>query len=279
MRERVGVGTHGNAARLALHVGLAFAVLLLGLALPGCSSGKVGVENPPADGQDQGQGTTPDQSQPPDSTPAPPAVPVFDPNRETVIKRGNPDRPMVAITIDDGWNKDDRILDLLESYGIRCTVFVVGGRGVAESNPQWIARMDRAGFEVCSHTYDHYKLTDHPFDYVLEDIVMGQDVIAAVTGKRYPYMRPSGGSYNETTIEACRAAGCYLVMWSNSTGDTGNGVTVEQEVAAVLNNLKNGDIILCHFGGHNTYEVLKRIIPEIKSRGFQIGTLTEVLAP
>lgn len=278
------MNAHGNAFRQILLIGLALAVLLLGLAFPGCGgSNKAGKENPPAgeqdQGQDQGQGTTPDQPPPPDAKSAAPAVPVFDPNRETVIKRGNPDRPMVAITIDDGWNRDDRILDLLESYGIRCTVFVVGGRGVAESNPQWIARMDRAGFEVCSHTYDHYKLTDHPFDYVLEDITKGQDVIAAVTGKRYPYMRPSGGSYNDTTIEACRAAGCYLVMWSNSDGDTSQGITVDQEVAAVLNNLKNGDIILCHFGGHNTYEVLRRVIPEIKSRGYQIGTLSEVIAP
>ncbi len=253
-------------------------VLALGLALafPGCSgSDQAATENPPADGQDQEQPPPP----PPEEKPAPPAVPAFDPAREMVIKRGNPDRMEVTLTIDDGWNRDDRILSLLESYGIKATVFVVGGRGVAESNPEWLARMDRAGFEVCSHTYDHYKLTDHPFDYVLDDIVKGQDVIAAVTGKRYPYMRPSGGSYNDTTIEACRAAGTYLVMWSNSTGDTGEGVTADYEVASVLNNLKNGDIILCHFGGHNTYEALSRIIPEVKARGYRFVTLTELIAP
>ncbi len=253
------------------------AVLALGLivAVYGCSgSGRAVTENPPAGGQG-----TEEPPPPPEEKPAPPAVPAFDPGREMVIKRGNPDRMQVTLTIDDGWNRDDRILDLLESHGVKATVFVVGGRGVAESNPEWVARMDRAGFEVCTHTYDHYKLTDHPFEYVVEDIVKGQDVIAAVTGKRYPYMRPSGGFYNDTTVEACRAAGTYLVMWSNATGDTGEGVTADYEAATVLNNLKNGDIILCHFGGHHTYEALRRIIPEVKARGYRFVTLTELIAP
>ncbi len=205
--------------------------------------------------------------------------PSFDPSREVVVKRGNPDRKEVALTIDDGWNRDDRILDLLGSYGIRCTVFVVGGRGVAEADPEWVRRMDRMGFEVCTHTYDHYKLTDHPYDYIVWDIRKGQEVIAAVTGKTYPYMRPSGGYYNDSVVQACRDCSCYLVLWSNSLGDTDADATAEGEVAAVLNNLKNGDIILSHFGGHHTHEALSRVIPEVMARGYRFVTLTELMAP
>lgn len=207
------------------------------------------------------------------------AVPSFNPSRDIVIRKGDAGRREVALTIDDGWNRDDRILNLLGSYGIRCTVFVVGGRGVAEAHPEWVRRMDQMGFEVCTHTYDHYKLTDHPYDYIVWDIRRGQEVIAAVTGKTYPYMRPSGGAYNDTVIQACRDCSCYLVLWSNSLGDTDTGATVESESAAVLSDLQDGDIILCHFGGHHTYEALSRIIPEALSRGYRFVTLTELLAP
>jgi peptidoglycan-N-acetylglucosamine deacetylase len=203
----------------------------------------------------------------------------FDPNKPIMVNLGNANRKMVALTIDDGWNKDDRILDLLESYGIKCTVFPIGGRGVAEANPEWIKRMDRDGFEVSTHTYSHYKLTDHPEDWISADIKKGQDVIAAVTGKRYPYMRPPGGFVNEAVKQAAAENGCYVVMWSNEFGDTNSNITTDGEVSAVLSRLRNGDIILCHFGGYHTYDALKRLIPEIQNRGYQFVTLTELLAP
>jgi peptidoglycan/xylan/chitin deacetylase (PgdA/CDA1 family) len=258
----------------------AAALLLLFALVPGCSgSRRSAVEQAGGGARAEGDGAGEEAVPPEKGGGAAGGVPRFDPARETVIKRGNPDRMEVTLTIDDGWNRDDRILDLLQSQGIRCTVFVVGGRGVAESNPDWVARMDRMGWEVCTHTYDHYKLTDHPYEYVVEDIRKGQEVIAAATGKTYPYMRPSGGSYNDTVVQACRDCSCYLVMWSNSLGDTDQGATVDGEVAAVLNNLKNGDIVLSHFGGHHTYEALSRLIPEIKRRGYRFVTLTELLSP
>ncbi len=264
----------GTLTALSAALALAAAVFLFG----GCSgSGKAVVGGGAVEKPQSPEGAAAEEGDPP--APAPVGVPAFDPGCETVIKTGNTGRREVALTIDDGWNRDDRILDLLQSYGIRCTVFVVGGRGVAEANPGWVARMDRMGFEVCTHTYDHYKLTDHPYDYVVEDIRKGQEVIAAVTGKTYPYMRPSGGSYNDTVIRACRDCSCYLVLWSNSLGDTDAGTTAERGASAVLSNLKNGDIILCHFGGHHTYETLKRVIPEALARGFRFVTLTELLAP
>ncbi|OFW59479.1 MAG: hypothetical protein A2Y75_11475 [Candidatus Solincola sediminis] len=206
-------------------------------------------------------------------------VPIFDPDKPAVIKRGNKDRKMVALTIDDGWSKDDRILNLLEEHAIRCTVFPIGGRGVAEENPDWIERMDADGFEICTHTYSHYKLTDRPEQWVIDDIRKGQDVIAEVTGKRYPYMRPPGGFYDEAVIRAAAENDCYLVLWTSEVGDTRNGITVDQEVNAVLSNLCNGNIILCHFGGINTFNALERLVPEIKACGYEFGTLTELLAP
>lgn len=208
-----------------------------------------------------------------------PPVPAFDPDKPLVIEMGNTSRKEVALTIDDGWNRDDRILDLLERYGIRCTVFVIGGRGVAEASPDWIRRMDRLGFEVCTHTYSHYKLTDHPVEWIVDDIRKGQDVIASVTGKRYPYMRPPGGFVNEAVRAAASRCGCHIVMWSNEFGDTSQSITADGEVGAVLSRLRNGDIILCHFGGHHTYEALQRLIPAIRDRGYRFVTLSELLSP
>ncbi len=277
--------TRGCSEWAALRVCFVLALIALLFLLQGCSASE---PKPKEDTGSESAAQTTDQNQLDENGSQPTttgsqsqsqAVPPFDPNAPLVIKQGNPNRKMVALTIDDGWNKDDRILDLLESYGIKCTVFPIGGRGVAEANPEWIKRMDRDGFEVSTHTYSHYKLTDHPEEWISADLKKGQDVIASVTGKRYPYMRPPGGFLNDAVKQAAAENGCYVVMWSNEFGDTNQNMTADGEVSAVLSNLRNGDIILCHFGGYHTYDALKRLIPEIQNRGYKFVTLTELLAP
>ncbi len=205
--------------------------------------------------------------------------PVFDPSKPEKVSKGNANRPMVAITLDDGWNRDDRIFALLKSQNVPATTFLIGGRGVVEANQAWVKSLDDAGIEVCTHTWDHYKLTDHPEDYIYNDIKQGLDIIQSITGKRLPYMRPPGGFLNEAVIQAAVENRCYVIMWSNSLGDTSQGITTDQEVQSVLSNLSNGDIILCHWGGYNTYDALSRLIPAIRARGYEFGTLSQVLAP
>ena len=261
---------------------LAVVIACLLVFLQGCSASNrsQGGETPRAEtSQETDQGQASDNSREVQAGAESQEVPPFDPGTPAVIERGNPNRKRVAITIDDGWNKDDRILDLLESYDLKCTVFVIGGMGVGEAHPEWIKRMDRDGFEVCTHTYSHYKLTDRAEEWVSEDIRKGQAVIAQVTGKYYPYMRPPGGFYDSVVIRAATENSCKVVMWTSELGDTNAGITVDREVSAVLSNLCNGDIILCHFGGYHTYEALSRLIPEIENRGYRTGTLSEILAP
>jgi peptidoglycan/xylan/chitin deacetylase (PgdA/CDA1 family) len=55
-----------------------------------------------------------------------------------VVSRGNKDLKRVAITIDDGWNPDMRIMKLFKDEHVPFTAFVIGGRGVAESHPQFV---------------------------------------------------------------------------------------------------------------------------------------------
>lgn len=201
----------------------------------------------------------------------PPAQPV------QLITKGNPDLKRVAITIDDGWNADMRILDLLKSLKIKWTAFLIGGRGVAEDNPDFVKRIQDSGGEVCSHTYTHYVMRGKDHATVLDEIWRSQEVITRVTHEVYPYIRFSGGAYDENSINWAAEQGFWVVNWSASTNDTGSGVTPDGQVNAVLANLEPGAIILCHFGGHNTYEVLSRVIPEIQARGYEVTSLSRVL--
>ena len=61
----------------------------------------------------------------PDLTSPSPVIPTFEPNFSV-----DPNKPMVALTFDDGPSAHvtEKILDLIEQYGIRATFFVQGRR-------------------------------------------------------------------------------------------------------------------------------------------------------
>ncbi|MDD5748094.1 MAG: polysaccharide deacetylase family protein [Actinomycetota bacterium] len=201
----------------------------------------------------------------------PPANPV------QVITCGNPKLKRVAITIDDGWNADARILKLLKSKGVPFTAFIIGGRGVAENNPEFIREIKDAGGEVCSHTYSHYVMRGKDKAFVLNEIWKAQEIITSITHELYPYVRFSGGAYDEASLQWTGEEGFWIVNWTAASGDTDANATPESEVNNILSRLRPGAILLFHFGGHHTYEALSRLIPEIRARGFEPTSLTHVL--
>ncbi|MBU4178576.1 MAG: polysaccharide deacetylase family protein [Actinobacteria bacterium] len=201
----------------------------------------------------------------------PPARPV------QAITRGNPELKRVAITIDDGWNADMRILELLKEWEIKWTAFLIGGRGIAESNPDLVRAVRDAGAEVCNHTYSHYVMSGKDNAFVVDELWRAQEAITSVTHEIYPYTRFSGGAYDDTSLQWAADQGFWMVNWTVSSGDTSKGVTVDFQVNNILGNLQPGAIILFHFGGYNTYEVLSRVIPEIQRRGYEVTSLSRVL--
>lgn len=207
----------------------------------------------------------------------------YEPIPPAIIDGGNASRMEVAITLDDGFNMDLRILGLLESYGIRCTVFPIGS--VAELHPDWLRRMDAHGWEVANHTYTHpitkpTRLIDLPDDMVKAEIVTAQQVIFDAVGKKYPYFRPPGGWVDERVAALAGDLGYVTVLWSLDSGDTRDPQMSPLDRAdTILGKVKPGYILLFHFGGYHTYETLHYLIPQMQARGYHFVTLTELFQP
>ncbi len=202
----------------------------------------------------------------------------FDPVPVEVIFRAGTGRKEVAITLDDGYNLDPRILDLLERHHIRCTVFLVGGW--VRANPDWVRRMDSDGFEVCNHTLRHLWLTKLPDDQIRYELVEAEHIIFGITGKNVHYFRPPGGFYDARVAIIVASLGYRMVMWSIDSADTRYRSTPpETRAANILARVKPGDILLFHFGGYYTYETLSLVIPQLEAQGYKMVTLTELLKP
>lgn len=202
---------------------------------------------------------------------------MLDPVEPTVIRTGNTSLMRIAITLDDGWNPDLRLLDLFKSYNIKFTAFLIGERGVCDIHPEFLQAIQGAGGEVCNHTATHSLMQGRDPNFVIDQIWRAQNNISRVTGRIYPYIRFLGGSYDDTSVNTAAAEGFYVVNWNLSIGDTVVGNTTDRQIAGVLNGLSPGSIILCHWGGYHTFDVLSVLIPEMQRRGYEVTSLTRVL--
>lgn len=194
-----------------------------------------------------------------------------------LITRGNPKLKRVAITIDDGWRPDMRILNFLKSSSVPFTAFLIGGRGVAESHPELVRAIEESGGEVCNHTYSHFVMPGKPREFVIGEIWKAQEILTSLTHEIYPYVRYSGGACDKATIDWAAEQGFWVVGWTVDSLDTKKGIQAGEQVNQIMKNLCPGAILLFHFGGYNTFGILSHLIPALRSSGYEPTSLSGVL--
>ncbi|MDQ0903844.1 polysaccharide deacetylase family protein [Paenibacillus sp. V4I7] len=189
------------------------------------------------------------------------------------------DEKVIALTFDDGPHPEytAQILKLLKQYEARATFFVVGNK--VKRFPDVLNQTLREGHEIANHTYSHAYLSKK--NNIKKEINQTEELIYDTTGRRCLLFRPPGGFYNERLVAAVRAEGYKLIMWSWQL-DTKDWSTpgVNTIVNRVLKNAKNGNIVLFHDyieGPTQTIAALKIILPELKSRGYQLVTVSQLL--
>jgi len=192
-----------------------------------------------------------------------------------VTSTGPTDRPLCALTIDDGWYSRDEVLEVLKQQKVQLSFFLAG-RPIAGDHG-FIARSLDAGFEIANHTMDHYDLLGKTADYVKNDLAdfdnLVRDMVTGATTK--PYMRPSGGSLNQTVVDASMAAGYRPILWSGSSGDGSASTTPAQMTANVIASAKPGAIILMHFS-ERAVAALPGMIAGIRAKGLEPVSLSKL---
>jgi len=191
----------------------------------------------------------------------------------------HPRHKYIAITLDDGYGFDSRLLALFKKYDARCTVFVLGQW--AANNKKALRKLDKAGFEIANHSWDHSDLTELSDAEVRRELRRTQKVISAVTGNQAPYMRPPMGATNARVKEISGELGYRVIMWNRTFADTSPKASPERSYRSVMQRgggVKPGDIVVGHMGSEDTYEALKRILPELKAQGYEFVTVSELIA-
>lgn len=186
----------------------------------------------------------------------------------------DPGKPMVALTFDDGPQASvgNRIMDCLAQYGGKATFFMVGDR--VASHKEEVQRMVAEGHEVANHTMNHKYLQKLGAGEIQAQVTKGNDAIEAVCGVRPKLLRLPGGNHNATVRANTHMP---MIQWNIDTLDW-KTKNPDKTVAAVLDHVKDGDIVLMHELYKQSGDAALRIIPELHNRGFQMVTVSEMAA-
>ena len=178
---------------------------------------------------------------------------------------------LVAFTFDDGPSKYTLdIANILDEYNASATFFEVGYN--IKAHPEITKELSERGFEIANHTTDHSKLTKLTETKYLSKINDNNTLFKELTGKDMPYLRPPYGSYNDK-IKA--NAGVPIVTWSLDTRDW-ESRNKDKVIEMVINNIKEGDIILFHDLYESTRDAVKELMPLLKEQGYQAVSVGEL---
>ena len=128
------------------------------------------------------------------------------------------------------------------------------------------------GCEIGNHTYEHKSLPNLSETEVKRQISKTNKEVKKAIGEKPVIMRPTGGATN-TNIK--KWVGMPSIIWSIDTLDwkTRNADSTRR---AVLNRVKDGDIVLMHDLYSATATASETIIPELVRRGYQLVTVSEL---
>lgn len=183
----------------------------------------------------------------------------------------DPNKPMIAITYDDGPSQyTPEIVDVLKENNSVATFFVLGQS--VYKNEDILNRMIDEGNQIGNHTYNHKRLTTISDEELYKQVQGTDDLIRIATGYTPSVMRPP---YGTTTDDLNKKIQRPVIKWSIDTRDWENQ-NVEMIKNSILANVKDGDIILMHDMYNSTVEASKIVIPELINRGYQLVTIDEL---
>ena len=188
----------------------------------------------------------------------------------------DPDKPMVALTFDDGPSKHTaHLLDIFATYGGKGTFFVVGN--LIDNRADTVKRIADESHEVAGHSWSHRQLTKLTPSELTDQIMTTRAKIYEVTGVDSTVIRPPYGAFNSDVKEVCANLGIVMVNWSIDTLDWKNK-NADMVYNAIMKDVKDGAIILCHDLHSTTVDAMERVIPDLIEQGYQLVTVSELLS-
>ena len=180
---------------------------------------------------------------------------------------------VIALTFDDGPDpiQTPKVLKVLKEHQATACFFCIGHK--IEGNEKLLQQMVAEGHLIGNHTFDHVELTKLSDTKAVEEIEKTNSAISSITGYKPEYIRPPFGKISNKVEEAINM---QCVMWSIDPVDW-NTSNCSKVVNHVVNNAKNGDIILMHDIYDSSVTAALEIIDRLKAKGYVFVTVDQLL--
>ena len=185
------------------------------------------------------------------------------------------DKKIIALTFDDGPSDTTsmKVLSKLKKYGVPGSFFLIGQNIIPER--EYIVKEELAyGCDIENHSLTHSDMTKLDAETIRAEIEETSRRIMAITGKEPEFFRPPFILFNDTMFENIP----YIFICGLACDDWIPEVSAEERARKVLEGARDNMLVLLHDseGNDNTVDALDIIIPELKNRGFEFVTLTEL---
>ena len=197
--------------------------------------------------------------------------------KKAEVRYIDPNKPMVAITYDDGpYPKvSNRILNCLSKHDAVATFFMLGQN--VKKYPKVVQRKAQLGMEIGSHTWSHPDLLELKKKDIKAEINKTNNALIKACGQSATVFRPPYGNIDEKVL---KTVDMPAILWSVDTLDWKS-----RKAKSVVNVVKkvekedglDGRVILMHSLYPSTAKATEMLVPWLKKKGYQLVTVSELL--
>ena len=191
----------------------------------------------------------------------------------------------IALTYDDGPNDPHtlKLLEVLAKHSVRATFFMIGR--YVQQRPDIARAVAQAGHVIGNHTFTHPLLIFESEARTRTQLVDCHQALEDAVGEHSTLFRPPFGGRRPATLRIARELRLQTVMW-NVTGYDWNAPPAAVIEKRVARQMRGGDMILLHDGGHRTMDADRaqtviatdNLIRRYKNEGYDFVPVEEMRA-
>ena len=179
----------------------------------------------------------------------------------------------VALTFDDGpsGRYTSRLLEGLQQRGAHATFLLCGYR--MEEFPELTGRIVAEGHEIGLHGFSHDSMGSMSRRQIAAELISSQKLLPE--GCEPVFLRPPGGVVGDGVRQVAEVRLLGILTWSVDPRDWAVK-DAPLVIHRVLNRVRDGDVVLMHDMSDSSVTAALEIVDQLKSRGYELVTVSEL---